>query len=83
MNTVDRRNGALFQFPRDRFIRGQHTFLDQLVRFVILDTLQLDRLAVLVQAHLYFWKIEIERAVFESFPPQQRRQFPGSVQLLA
>ena len=49
VNAVDRRDEAILQFTRDRFVRREHELLDQLMRFVVLDPLEPDRLAFLVE----------------------------------
>src|SRR5215831_17796928 len=70
MNAIDRWNCAFLQFACDSFVCRQHEFFDQLMRFIILYTLQSDRLALLIDPHSYLGKIEVQRAVVESFPPQ-------------
>ena len=52
------------------------------MRFIILDALETLWLASFIQPHFYFRKIEIERAMLESFLAQQRGEFPGNVQPL-
>ncbi len=83
VHAIDRGDEAIFQFPRHRFVGREHEFLDQLVRFIVLDSLQPDRLARFIEAHFHFREIEIERAGFETAPAQERRQFPGDVQAFA
>ena len=70
VNAIDCWNCTLFQFPRHRFVCRQHEFFDQLMRFIVLDTLQSDWFAVCIDPDFYLWKIELQRAVFESFSPQ-------------
>src|SRR5262249_44178651 len=70
MNAVYRWNCALLQFACDGFVCRQHEFFDQLMRFIVLYTLQSDRLALLIDPHFYLGKIEVQRAVVESFAPQ-------------
>src|SRR5215471_8397106 len=79
MNAIDCWNRALFQFARHRFACRQHEFFNQLMRFIVLDALQSCWLALFIHPDFYLWKIEIQRAVFESPPPQQRGQFPGDM----
>src|SRR5437763_17108749 len=38
VDTIDRWSCSLLQFPRHRFVRQQHEFLDQLMRFIVLNT---------------------------------------------
>src|SRR5262245_6518115 len=79
MNAIDCWNRALFQFARHRFVCRQHEFFNQLMRFIVLDALQSCWLALFIDPDFYLWKIEIQRAVFESLPPQQRSEFPGDM----
>src|SRR5438128_12409648 len=39
VNAVYGGNRELLELPRDSFVRSQHEFFDQLVRFVVLDAL--------------------------------------------
>src|ERR1700680_667517 len=71
MHAINRRNRALFQLARDRLIRGQHAFLDELVRFIVFNSLQLQWLAVCSDVYFYFRKIEIERSVLETSATKQ------------
>src|SRR6266513_4522959 len=71
MNPVNRGNGSVPQLARDRLVRGQHEFFNQLMRFVVLDPLQTNWPAVCINMHFYFRKIEIERAMLESLAAQQ------------
>ena len=71
MNAVDRRNSARLQLACDRFVRRQHELFDELMRFVILDPLQLHRLARVIQTHFYFGEIEVEGSVLKTFASQQ------------
>src|SRR4030095_10501506 len=43
VDPIDGRNRALFQLARNSLVCNQHEFFDQLVRFIILDTLQFYR----------------------------------------
>ena len=79
VNAVDRRNAAILKFKRDRFISREHKLLDQLMRLIVFDAFHPNRSPILVEDHFHFRKIEIERAAFESSPPEQRRQLPGRV----
>ena len=83
MHPVDRRDETVLQFARHRLVRREHEFLDQLVRFIVFDSLELDRLAFRIETHLYFREIEIERALVEALSAQERGQFPGDVQPFA
>ena len=83
MHAVDRGNEPIFQFKRDRFVRREHEFLDQLMRLIVLDPLQEDWLSLRIEPHFHFREIEIEGALLEALAPQQRSQFPGDVQTLA
>ena len=44
VHAVDRGNEPVLQFKRDRFVRREHEFLDQLMRLIVFDPLQPDRL---------------------------------------
>src|SRR5262249_4154952 len=79
MNAIDCWNRRLFHFAGHRFVCGQHEFFNQLMRFIVLDALQSCWLALFIDPDFYLWKIEIQRAVFESLPPQQRGEFPGDM----
>src|SRR5262245_26083810 len=70
VNPIDGRNGTLFQLPRDSFVCGQHEFLDQLVRFIILNSLQFYGVTLLIDPDFYLREIEVESAMLESFLPQ-------------
>src|SRR3954447_15151912 len=72
MNAINRGDEAILQFARNGFIRGQHKLLDELVRFVVLDPLEADRFALLIEAHLHFRKIEIERTVLKTLSAEKR-----------
>ena len=73
-------NEPVLQLARDGFIRREHELLDQLMGLVVLDPLELDRLALRVEPHFHFRKIEIERALLETVLAQERRHFPGDVE---
>ena len=60
MDAIDRWHGAVLQLARHGFVCGQHEFLDQLMRFIILDALEAHWLATFIQPHFYVRKIEIE-----------------------
>src|SRR5437879_12194664 len=66
MHPINRRNRALLQLARDRLIRGQHAFLDELVRFIVFNSLQLQWRAVCIEMYYYFRTIEIERALLDT-----------------
>jgi hypothetical protein len=83
VNSIDRWDGTVFQFARDRLVRREHELLDQLMRLVVLYPLHRDRLAFGVQPHFHFRKIEIERALLKTLLAQKRRQFPSHVESLA
>src|ERR1044071_7261983 len=40
VNAIDRWDRAFFQFTRHRFVRHEHEFFDQLMRFIVLDALE-------------------------------------------
>ena len=40
-------------------------------------------MTLFIDPDFYFWEIEIERAMLEPFPPQQRSEFPRKMQSLA
>src|SRR2546421_11738624 len=52
------------------------------MRFVVLDAFESNRFAVFIEINFHLWKIEIERAVLEAFPAQQRSELPSGVQSL-
>src|SRR4051812_16219716 len=52
VDAIDRRNEPVFQLTSDGFVRGEHELFDQLMRLVVLDSLELDRFALLVEPHL-------------------------------
>ena len=83
MDAIDRGDGPVLELARDGFVGREHEFFDQLVRFIVLDAFEEDRLALLVQPHFHFGKIEIERTLFETFLAQEGGQFPGHVQPFA
>src|SRR5215475_9221915 len=70
VNPIDGRNGMLFQLPRNSLVCGQHEFFDQLVRFIILDSLQFYGVTLLIDPDFYLREIEVESAMLESFLPQ-------------
>ena len=53
-----------------RFVRREHELFNQLVRFVILNPLQTNRLAAGVDVNFDLGEIEIERAMLEAFAAQ-------------
>src|SRR5437764_2649337 len=53
------------------------------MRFVVLDAFESNRFAVFIEINFHLGKIEIERAVLETFSAQQRSELPSSVQSLA
>ena len=70
VDAIDGGNRAFLELPGDRFVRCQHEFFDQLVRFVVLNALQSYWVTLSIDPDFYFWEIEIERAMLEPFPPQ-------------
>src|SRR4029077_14975416 len=70
VDAIDGRNRALFQLARDSLVCGQHEFFDQLVRYIILDTLQFYRVSLFINADFYLRKIEVQGAMLESPLPQ-------------
>ena len=81
MNAINRRHEPILQLARNRFVGREHEFLDQLMRFVVLDSLETQRASGLfVDDHFHFRKIEVERAVGETAPAQNRGEIPGGVQ---
>src|SRR4030095_6354486 len=60
VNAVDRRNRAMPELTPNRFIRREHEFFDQLMRFVVLDPFEPDRLVVGIVINFHFREIEIE-----------------------
>ncbi|MNN39096.1 hypothetical protein D3C81_1531230 [compost metagenome] len=59
---------------RHRFIRRQHEFLNNLFRDRTFALHDVDRLAVLVDDHLRFLEIEVDRAAPHAVPPQLQGQ---------
>jgi hypothetical protein len=72
VDAIDRRDEPVLQLARDRFVRREHEFLDQLMRLVVLDPLEPDRLAPFVEPHFHFREIEVERAVLENAAAEER-----------
>ena len=70
VDPIDGRNRALFQFARNSLVCDQHEFFDQLVRFIVLDTLQFYRMPLFIDPDFYLWKVEVQRAMLESFLSQ-------------
>src|SRR5438094_1269711 len=70
VDPIDGRNRALFELARDSFVCGQHEFFDKLVRFIILDTLQLYGVSVFIDPDFYLREVEVQGAVLESPLPQ-------------
>ena len=62
---------TLSKLACDRFVRREHELLDQLMRFIVLNALQFYRFARWIDIYLHLWKIEIERAVLETFAAQE------------
>ena len=83
MNAIDRRDRAVLEFARDRFVRGEHEFLDELMRFIVLDPLETDRFAIFIDAALSLPESRDRANLRETFPAQKRRQSPRRVQPLA
>src|SRR5262249_36561224 len=78
---IDRRDEAVLQVPPHRFVGRDHEFLDQLIRFVILDSFEPQRTTALaIDHHLDLRKIQIERAMSETPAAQERGQFPRRMQ---
>src|SRR5438309_4071977 len=76
MNAIDGGNRPFRKLARDSLVCCQHEFFDQLVRFVVFNALQSYRMALFIDPDFYFWKIEIERTVFEPLPPHQDCELP-------
>src|SRR5438132_2482835 len=71
VDAINCRDRPLPQLARDRFIGREHEFFNQLMRFVVLNPLEPNRLAVLIDINFDFRKIKIERAVLEAFLTEQ------------
>src|SRR5258707_413362 len=54
-----------------RLVRREHELPDQLMRFIVLNALESYRFARWIDIYLHLWKIEIERAVLETFAAQE------------
>src|SRR5713101_3211144 len=80
MDSVNRWDGPLSKLACDRFVRREHELLDQLMRFIVLNALQFYRFARCIDIYLHLWKIEIERAVLETFAAQERGELPRGMQ---
>src|SRR5438309_10134420 len=76
VNAMDGGNRAFLKLSRDSLVCGQHELFDQLVRLIVFDALQSYGTSLFIQPDLYLWKVEVERAMLESFPPQQGSEFP-------
>src|SRR6266853_3392013 len=59
VDAIDGGNSAFLELPGDRFVRCQHEFFDELVRFVILHALQSYWVTLFIDPDFYFRKIEI------------------------
>jgi hypothetical protein len=70
MDPIDGRNRALFQLARDSLVCDQHEFFNQLVRFIIFDTLQFYRVSLFIDPDFYLREIEVQGAMLESPLPQ-------------
>src|SRR6476619_5682161 len=70
VNAVDCCNCPLFQVSRHCFVCREHEFLNQLMRFIILDAFQSHWFALCIDPDFYLWTIQVQRAVLESFSPQ-------------
>ena len=66
----------LMKFSRGDFVRQQHEFFDELVRFVVLDLLDALREAVGVDVDFDFGHVEVERAVAHAFFAKLRGDRP-------
>ena len=82
VDTVDRWEEPVLDLAGDDFVRREHEFLDELVGDIVLDLLEPDGMALVIQPDLDLRKIEIERAGLETVLPQKRGQFPCGMQLL-
>src|SRR5258708_29932836 len=71
MHSVNRWDRVLAQLARNSFVGRKHEFLNQLVRFVVLNALKPNWFAVLIDKNFHFRKIEIERSVLEPFSTEQ------------
>src|SRR5580704_12276806 len=80
VNAVNSGDRAMPQLARYRFVGCEHEFFDQLMRFVVLDALEPNRLALWIEINFHFGEIEIERAMFKTFATQQRCKLPRGVQ---
>ena len=76
VHAIDRGDGPVLKFARDRFVRREHELFDQLMRLIVFDPFEEDRPAFRVQSHFHFWKIEVERSVFETLSCAGGRQAP-------
>ena len=83
MHAIDRGDRPILELTRHGFVRREHEFFDQLVRFIVLDAFEEDRLAFLVQPHFHLWKIEVEGSLLETLLAQKGGEFPGHMQPLA
>ena len=59
VDAVNRRDEPVFQLARDSFVGGQHEFLDELMRFVVLDSFERDWFSIFVETDFYLGKIKV------------------------
>ena len=76
VDAIDRGNPQPFDLLGHGFIGRQHAFLDELVGDVVLDLLQADRTALLIEPDFDLGEIEIERPLVKPFFAKQRGQLP-------
>src|ERR1051325_10636960 len=81
VDAKDGRDETMLKLARDRFVGREHEFFDQLMRLVVLDSLETERAAArLIDDHFHLRKIEIERTVRKAALAQKGGEFPGCVQ---
>ena len=82
VDAVSTRDLELAHVTGNRFVGRQHEFLDELVGDVVVNLLDTDRFALLVEPDLDLGEIQIERAVREPLLAQLRCQPPHLFQLV-
>ncbi len=80
VDAVNRRAIQAHQPRGDGFIGQQHAFLDELVGDVVLDFLDAQHPAGVIQANLGFRKVQVQRAGLEAGAANLLRQGVGVVQ---
>ena len=74
MNPINAGNLQLADVLGDGLIRRQHELLDELVGDVVVNFLDMRRLAVLIEANFDLGKLQVQRTALEALLPEVRSQ---------